>query len=151
MSIHLILILVVLSISAWIDYQKHRIPNLVLGPAIGIHLALWWPFGYQPQLSIVGLAVVLSVLLPFLVIPRGLETLQGAMGMGDIKLIAYLALFFLPYVSPNLWLLSISFFALIASIRQSLLARRPGLRATRIPLAPILFLSSGFTLCFSLA
>ena len=76
----IVVLLILLAVAAWIDLQRHRIPNIISlgGIVVGI-VAHTLMEGYSGLLTgIGGAAVGMGVFLPFY--------LAGGMGAGDVKL-----------------------------------------------------------------
>ncbi|MGA1670578.1 MAG: hypothetical protein ACO39F_06790, partial [Candidatus Nanopelagicaceae bacterium] len=61
-------------------------------------------------------------------------------GMGDIKLLAYAILVVSPYLSPLIWLLSVSMASLLSIALLAL--RGCSLHGSRIPFAPPFFMGT---------
>lgn len=81
-DVQVIALLALLALAAVIDYGQHRIPNLLTGGGIAAGLALALTSGGSGALgsALAGLAVGGLALLPFYA--------KGAMGAGDVKLMA---------------------------------------------------------------
>lgn len=75
-------LLLLLGVAAWQDLRSFRIPNWLTfgGAALGLALSLLLPAGPGLAASLGGWALGLLILLPFYAL--------GAMGAGDVKLLA---------------------------------------------------------------
>lgn len=77
-----VMLLLLLGVAAWRDLRSFRIPNWLTfgGAALGLALSLLLPSGQGLAPSLGGWALGLALLLPFYAL--------GAMGAGDVKLLA---------------------------------------------------------------
>lgn len=77
-----VMLLLLLGVAAWLDLRSFRIPNWLTfgGAACGLVLSLLHPSGHGLAASLGGWALGLAILLPFYAL--------GAMGAGDVKLLA---------------------------------------------------------------
>src|SRR5256885_16502132 len=85
------MLVAVLALTAgFTDFRYRKIPNWLTYPAIPIAILLHWIIagGHAALLSMAGVAIGLSVLLPFV--------LLGGLGGGDWKLMGALGAFFEP-------------------------------------------------------
>ena len=119
----LLLLAPALLVAAYGDWQRRDIPN-ALNAAIAMTAPLyWWAAGFAlwPDIAIiVGLALALFVLF-------AIAFAIGAMGGGDVKLIAALALWMTPMQLPTmLIIMAIAGGVLTAAmVVQHRIARRP--------------------------
>lgn len=137
MSLHLLLALITLVLAGLIDLLTRRIPNLLLGVALVLHLVISVSFE-RPVLGWNSFAFYLgSLTLPFA--SRRLRVhILGTIGMGDIKLVGYLILFMVPHLNLFEWLMGM---ASVATLTLLLLLLR-GRSQSSIPFAPLLTLGT---------
>lgn len=134
MSFHLSLAVLFLLVVAVTDIKSRRIPNAILGMALLIHF-LGWLLGFRSFDFRVGATVVFILIILLLLLFNGSrEKTISAIGMGDIKLVAYAILVVSPYLSPLAWLLSISLSSLLVVAFLALQGYSD--YGSRIPFAP---------------
>jgi len=137
MSFHAWLALSTLAIASVVDLRERRIPNRLLALAILIHVSYGLMTGENVDLEHEGI-IFISLTMVVLLFRGSREWLLERIGMGDIKLIAYLLLTLVPQIGLIAWTSSISAVSLIALLFL-LRARKI---TSSLPLAPILGLSS---------
>ncbi len=133
------ILLLILFFSALQDFKKHIIPNryLIRGTAIRVLLLLH-------EISVYGTealkSLVLKALIGFFIIIIGIlirKLTKDGIGMGDIKLCAFMLL----YLEPNAWFTSIFVSLLLGAIHAFIVTVEKKKRG-RIPFAPSLFLGT---------
>lgn len=149
MNGHLIIGISTLALAAWVDLRTMRIPNRLLLLGSISHLVFWFladeeiarPYFFLAFISLVSFAISIE---------KVRRSLVSSIGMGDLKLIAYLLLFVIPFLDPARWLISmtsVSIGGLILIIAISDDRRKAMQKA--FPFAPILFLGTSLTLAGS--
>lgn len=137
MSLHLLLALITLVLAGLIDLLTRRIPNLLLGVALVLHLVISVSFE-RPVLGWNSFAFYLGSLTPLFASRRLRVHILGTIGMGDIKLVGYLILFMVPHLNLFEWLMGM---ASVATLTLLLLLLR-GRSQSSIPFAPLLTLGT---------
>ncbi len=137
MSFHLLLALIILALAGLIDLLTRRIPNLLLGVALVLHLMIAISLE-SPVLGWHSFALYLASCTLLFASRRLREHILGAIGMGDIKLVGYLMLFMVPHLNVVEWLLGV---ALVSTLTLLILPLRGRLQSS-IPLAPLLLLGT---------
>jgi len=132
---HALLALLVQAIAVISDLASRRIPNRLLVGAILSHLIIWLLLQEFPPASFARLSLIVIVAVAILM-PRSRTFLDDHLGMGDIKLLVYLLIFFFPFIRPQVWLMAFSAASLIV-----IFLTRSTVRSS-LPLAPIIFIAS---------
>ena len=127
--------LFVVGVAALIDFRTRRIPNRLLLLAAFIHAAIAFRWKQYPEVGINHLLIGTALFFAFL-IPRIRYVFSRHIGMGDLKLLLYLSIFFIPSIHITTWLIGFS-----ATASVVLLFRRARLHLS-LPLAPIIFAAS---------
>jgi Flp pilus assembly protein protease CpaA len=136
-SLHLLLALITLVLAGLIDLLTRRIPNLLLGVALVLHLVISVSFE-RPVLGWNLFAFYLGSLTLLFASRRLRVHILGTIGMGDIKLVGYLILFMVPHLNLFEWLMGM---ASVATLTLLLLLLR-GRSQSSIPFAPLLTLGT---------
>ena len=128
----------ILIIAALVDLETRRIPNRLLIAGLFSHLLIW-VFLESPTMAILPAAVLIVTLFLTLLIPSLREIAMSSIGMGDIKLLIYIALFISPFFDPYRWLIFMAISsALLAAIYLLLLRWKE----RTLPFAPVLTMST---------
>jgi len=134
---HLLIAVMILIIAALVDLETRRIPNRLLIAGLFSHLLIWI-FLEAPTMAILPAAVLIVTLFLTLLIPSLRDMAMSSIGMGDIKLIIYIALFISPFFDPYRWLI-------FMAISSALLGAIPLLlrwKERTLPFAPVLTMST---------
>lgn len=144
---HFLIALAFLTLFAWIDLRTRRIPNRLLLTALTSHALYWGATAHSPSDVITPAIVFVVVVTASASWDRSRKFLLSAIGMGDIKLVAYLLVFAVPYLDFGAWLFSMSIASVITAILLlATIHRRNGRRDGTIPLAPVLLVGTLFAL-----
>jgi Flp pilus assembly protein protease CpaA len=132
---HALLALLVQGVATVTDFLVRRIPNRLILSAIAFHFLIWIVMAELPPVGVAHISIV-AIMTMLILIPRSRGFLYENLGMGDIKLIAYLLVFFFPFIRMEVWFLAFGAASWIA-VRT----RRSAIRSS-LPLAPIIFAAS---------
>lgn len=146
MSGHLVIGITTLALAAWVDLLLMRIPNRLLLWGSASHLVYWLLAG-EAIVQTDYFLIFMGLFAFSMMIKRMRRIVITSMGMGDVKLIAYLLLFVIPFLDLAQWLFSLACASIIGLIMIAAASEKRRARLRRaVPFAPFLFVGTSLAL-----